>query len=133
MGKITPSIKYFLTDSDNFTGNICIQYAQLPLGHIGIFEKDIFLLPTYHWKYAQQGLDAGLLLYQILLSEPYYCSTITLATLECFATIWHIDKKQILAWTLYICLENMICDLIFHDSKQSSIYFQIIALFDQLI
>ena len=133
LGKITPSIKYFLTDSDNFTGNICIQYAQLPLGHIGIFEKDIFLLPTYHWKYAQQGLDAGLLLYQILLSEPYYCSTITLATLECFATIWHIGKKQILAWALYICLENMICDLIFHDSKQSSIYFQIIALFDQLI
>lgn len=134
--RIPPAIKCFLNNPQNFTGKMCIQYAQPPLGHVGILKNKIFLLPTYHWKYSQEGLDAGLLFYQVLFSMHRLCPTTTLSVLHYFSSIWELPEKQILGWTLCICIENMICDLIFSTSKQyliDKVYIHLINLFDTLI
>ena len=114
-------IHTFLTNPNNFIGNVCIQYAQSSLGHSGFWGNEILFLPTYHWKYTQSGLDAGILLIDILIAKKYLSQTETLSILNCFSGIWEIPKKQILGWSLCICIENMICDTVFNGSKMSII------------
>jgi len=134
--RIPNAIKLFLANPNNFICNFCIQYAQPPLGHVGIFNNKICFLPTYHWKYTQEGLDAGILIFDILLQKDCLLEKETLSILTSFSSIWGIPKTQILTWGLFVCIENMICDVIFNDSKQSKIteiFFHIKGVFNILI
>lgn len=115
--KMPSLINSFMTNPTNFTRNFCIQYAQSPLGHVGLFNNKILFLPTYRWKYTQEGLDGGMLLFYILTQKDYLLESETLIILDYLSKIWNIPKTQILGWSLCICIENMINDVVFNNSK----------------
>lgn len=133
--EIPDYLKSFLSNPQNFIGDMCIQYAQPLLGHVGVFEDEIFFLPTYHWKYTQKGLDGGLLLFQLLLTNSL-CPTTTLSLLDFLSGIWKLPQKQILGWSLCMCIENMICDVVFSGSNLFliyKVYLHLIEIFNTLI
>lgn len=125
---IPSNIKIFLSESTNFDHNICLQYAQFPLPHVGKYKGTLVLLPTYHWRCTENGLDAGLLYSEILLSKNILIPTELLHILKRFSNIWEIPEVQILSWCLCIFLEKMLCNTIFNKSYDNILYSKFIYI-----
>lgn len=126
----------YMSGSSHFTGKICIQYAQQLLGHVGIYKENIFLLPTYHWVYAQPGLDAGILFEETLNSIHLLKIPEVIDVLNIISEIFEVPRTQILAWSLCICLKKMINNIVFQNEKtilDTSNYLYLIEIFKVLI
>jgi|GEM_PF-1239377 len=94
----------------------CIQYAQRLLGHIGLYNEKLTLLPTYHWTITERGLDAGLFFVELLYIGKDGANCNELEVLNSLSKIFNIPKHTILEWSFCICINCLIQNLIF-DSK----------------
>lgn len=93
----------------------CIQYAQPLLGHIGLHNEVLTLLPTYRWIVAEKGLDAGLFFWELL----YICKDSSccnkLEILNSLSIAFNIPQHTILEWSFCICINHLIQDAIFEN------------------
>lgn len=133
---LPPSVNKFLSTPENFIAPMRLQYAQSILDHIGIYENLLYILPTYKWRYLQCGYDAAQLFYETLTLSIPLCISESCTMLCQFSHIWEVSVLEIIGWSLCICFEHMIHDILFQEKKLScikSIYLHLIELMESFI
>ncbi len=117
--------------SDSF----CIQYSQSLLGHIGLYNGKLYILPSYNWLIAEKGLDAGLFFCELLYFGKKEFQSNKLELLSKLSTTFNIPKLKIIEWAFCICINKLIQDVIFENQNTGhyTIYDEILKIFLCLI
>ncbi len=115
----------------------CLQYAQSIIGHIGIYQEQLTLLPSTRHQIAEKGLDAGILFLDFLFlnSEEKLIRPDKLDFLNTLSSIFVISKKKILEWALCIYIEYIIQGILFekYSDKYFRIYDSLLDLFNNIL
>ena len=117
---LSPVVDQLLSTNGLLGKHIYLQYGQSIVDHIGVCNHELFLLPTYHWVYSQQGLDASTLLLDILLHHNDISQGLVRELAEEIINHLKIPLLNILCWGVYNCCKYLLEYSLFinHDSTQ---------------
>lgn len=124
----SPVVDQLLSTNSLFGKHNYLQYGQSIVDHIGVYNHELFLLPTYHWVYSQQGMDASILLLDILLYKNDITQSQIKELAEEIINSLKIPLFNILCWGVYNCCKYLLEYNLFINNDSKQIEFILCAL-----